>query len=200
MIQITAEAVTFASGLIGSAVWGVPVLRKLTKRVEPFLAKEAPVIAHEANAALSFVAHLAETPWFAGVAAKGKVEAHHVIGQLEKSELARVSAQAVGAFTKSLGVVVFGLSATQKIDLSEYIRSQLHNVGVKVSDQQIVASVREAQSALERIEQAVIPSVQAHDAVVKAWAEPVPVVASAAVQASEHSATAPLQEEAKTPA
>jgi len=157
------------AALIGSPVVTTFLIRKFGKAA-PAVEQVIETIASDT---LHVVEDLATTPWFAGVAATTKLTAHHVIGKLEDSELALASMKGVGAFNAALKVGLADMTATQKTDLMELVKSELARVSVKVTDAQVVQALKVAQVGLEFVGTHVIPTVQAHDAAVQAWNQPV---------------------------
>lgn len=168
-MQITAQLITIIGTSLVTVGGMVPVLKKYLPRVGEVIKQDAPVIAHDVNIGIDFLKNLAESPLFAGKVAAGKLEAHHVISELEKSQLVIASVKGIGAFTKTLGVPLSGMTATQKTDLTEFVKAELAKVGVTMTDAQIVQALQDAQTVYTIIEQTVMPTVQQHDAAVAAW-------------------------------
>lgn len=99
------------------------------------------------EAGVKFIEHLAQSPFFAASAAKGKLEAHHVIGKLEDltalSE-AKTLLQKLGAYAS--------LSATDKAKAGAVLKLNLLHQGITVSDKQIEDFFTQADAALTALE------------------------------------------------
>lgn len=173
MLTLANDIYVQAAGFVATALTLGTVVWKFAKKVDPNIVKQLPQdVVHTGEEIGAFFANLAKSPLFAGIAAKGKIEAHHVVSKLEDTELAKVAIKGVSAFSKALNVVLDDMTATQKTDLVEFVKAELAKVKVNVSDAQIVDALKGAQGALNAVEKDVIPAVKAHDAAVKAWATP----------------------------
>ncbi|KPV42035.1 hypothetical protein [Alicyclobacillus ferrooxydans] len=160
----TGVGVVLAVGVWGEKRWTA------IKKADPQLVKELPkAVVRAADGVGSFFVNVAKMPMFAGLAAKGELQAHHIEQHLMDTHLALAAAKAVGVFNSALNVTVDKLSATQRTDIIEFVRSELKKVGVDKTDAEIVQALKAAQAEFENIEKTVVPVVQQHDAAVQAW-------------------------------
>lgn len=147
-MQITPEIVTAAGSAILTIGGLIPVLKRYAPKVGQEIKKDAPVIAHEANAALEFVKHLAESPVFAGIAAKGKIEAHHVVSELEKSTVAKVASQVVQTFGRAYS----DLTPNEKSAALIMARDVFKGAGMTVTDAQIEKALADVDKAVQELQ------------------------------------------------
>lgn len=174
MLTLANDIYVQAAGFVATALTLGTVVWKFAKKVDPNIVKQLPQdVVHTGEEIGAFFANLAKSPLFAGIAAKGKIEASHVVAKLEQSEIAQAALKGVGVFNKALNVTLDDMTATQKNDLVEFVKAELAKLKVNVTDAQVVLALKTAQDALDNVEKTVIPTVQAHDAAVKAWAAPV---------------------------
>lgn len=146
-MQITPEIVTAAGSAILTIGGLIPVLKRYAPKVGQEIKKDAPAIAHEANAALEFVKHLAESPLFASVAAKGKIEAHHVISELEKATVAKVASQVVQTF----GTAYSDLTPNEKSAALIMARDAFKGASVTVTDAQIERALADVDKVVQEL-------------------------------------------------
>lgn len=122
---------------------------KWVKKHEPQIVKELP---HGAVTIADDIAHviggLAKTPFFASLAAKGKLEVHHIESKLVDSELAKVAAQTLQAFGNDYA----SLSANQKSAAVIIARDAFSALHVTVTDAQIESALTLASQAVKDIQ------------------------------------------------
>jgi len=146
---------------------------KEAQAVENAVAHDVPAIALQgAKGLASIFVNLAKMPMFAGLAAKGELQAHHIESHLMDTHLALAAANAVGVFNSALDVKVDNLSPTQKTDIVEFVKSELQKVGITKTNAEIVQALQDAQKTFDNITQTIVPAVQQHDAAVQAWSQP----------------------------
>ena len=95
-----------------------------------------------------FVEHIAASPIFAGVAAKGKLQSQHVLGELANSEAAKVAAQVLQAFGKGYSA----LDANEQNAAVIMARTELSKLGLNITDAQIEGALKGAESAVSALQ------------------------------------------------
>lgn len=149
-------------GLVGSPVVTTWLVKKFGKDA-PKVVQAAVTVVDEG---IQLVKDLAKTPWFAGVAATTELKVHHVVATLEDTTLGKVAATGIAAFGNDLDK----MTVIQKANLSEWVKAELKKFEVMVSDQQVMAALQVAQTAVDKVRAEILPAVQKQDAAVQAWA------------------------------
>ncbi|HET9791314.1 MAG TPA: hypothetical protein VFR08_08430 [Candidatus Angelobacter sp.] len=104
-----------------------------------------------------FIEGLAESPFFAGAAAKGKLEAQHVLGKFADSEAARIAAQVLQAFGRGYS----GLSKNEQDAAVIMARTELSKLGLQVTDVQIENALTDAENTVSALQsQTIFKAVQ----------------------------------------
>lgn len=122
---------------------------KWVKKHEPQILKELPkgVVAVGEDIA-HVLGGLAKTPFFAGLAAKGKLEVNHVEAKLVDTELAKVAAQTLQAFGNDYA----SLTANQKSAAVIIARDAFSTLHVDVTDTQIENALNAASKVVKDIQ------------------------------------------------
>jgi hypothetical protein len=127
-----------AGGYILTAATVIYSVYKFVKKEDPKLVtdieKKIPHgVLTVAEDAVKLVENLVKSPWFASAAAAGKLEAHHVLGQLDQLK-AVSSAQTV---LMQLGKSYDSLSVEEKVKAQSVLKLALLKLGIQLSDKQI---------------------------------------------------------------
>lgn len=138
--------------VVGSQIAGVAVLLaagwKWLKSHDPKLVSEIPVgVEHVVDGVAHEIEDLAKTPWFASVAATGKLEIKHVTDKLLVSHLGTAASQALASFGKVLG----SMTESEKGTAVEMVQSALTVVGQKVTPAQALTALQVADSAIQSL-------------------------------------------------
>lgn len=135
---------TVISVAAGASVTIAALWKKIEKS-DPGLIKQLP---HEVVKVADGFAHvvedLAKTPWFAGEAAKGKIEAKHITDKLLSSALAQEIAKALAAAGKDWN----SMSQIEQGTLLTAVQAALSKIGVTVTSAQIVAAIKPVEDAI----------------------------------------------------
>lgn len=97
--------------------------------------------------AVKFIEHLGESPLFAAEVAKGKLEAHHVLGKLEQT----TAVSEAKTILLGIGKVYDALSAQEKVKAEVTLRLALSQLGINMTDAQIQGVFNEAQKAIDSL-------------------------------------------------
>jgi len=119
---------------------------KEVQAVENTVAHDVPAIALQGvEDAAKFVEHIVASPLFAGIAAKGKVEAHHVLDKLTQT----TAVSEAKTVLLAIGKVYDALSDTEKLKAEVTLKLALSGIGISMTDKQIQGVFAEAQKAID---------------------------------------------------
>ncbi|WDL97785.1 hypothetical protein [Alicyclobacillus sp. ALC3] len=116
---------------------------------------------------------LVESPWFAGAAATGKVELHHITDQLLQSTLAQEIAKVLAASGKSWT----DMSEIEKGTLLTTVQAALAKIGISVTSAQITAAVTPVMDAINAVAPAMQDAAQRAAAITQSQTPSQPVQA-----------------------
>lgn len=155
MSSLIATVVSAQAGgtavVIGAVVYA---LRKFLKDKKAVAAVEK-VVAHDlphgvavaVEDAVKFVAHLVESPLLAGVAASGKLEAHHVLAVLSDTR----AVSEAKTILLGVGKVYNSLTADEKVKVEVMLRLALSALGIHLTDAQVQGVFADAQKQLDAL-------------------------------------------------
>jgi len=137
--------VTGAGVVIAVLGGGVKLWRKVEKD-NPGLIKAIPSkVVTVVDDAAKFVEHIVTSPLFAGLAAKGKVEAHHVLDKLTQT----TAVSEAKTVLLAIGKVYDALTDAEKLKAEVTLKLALSGIGINMADKQIQAVFTEAQQAID---------------------------------------------------
>lgn len=127
----------------------VPVLKKFFPAAGNAMEKAIPTVKVAVEDAVQFVAHLAQSPFFAGKFSAAELQAHHVVDQLQSLTAVKE------AQTILLGVGKFyaGLTDQEKTKAEVLLKLTLSAVGINLSEAEIKAVFDEADKAIAALKQ-----------------------------------------------
>lgn len=142
--------------VVGSQIAGVAVLLaagwKWLKSHDPKLVSEIPAgVEHVVDGVAHEIEDLAKTPWFASVAATGKLEIKHVTDKLLVSHLGQAASQAVASFGLTAAKTLAALTEGEKGTAIEMVQTALSAVGQKVTPAQALTALQVADSAIQSL-------------------------------------------------
>lgn len=154
---IAAQAGGVAAVLYGGYKWIAKKDPKLVKTVEEDITHSLPHgVAAVIDDAGKLVRGLVESPWFAGAAATGKVELHHITSKLLDSHLSAEIAKTLAAAGKTWS----DMSETEKGALITTVQAGLSKLGVTVTSKQVTDAVSAVEEGIAAVQPAMAHAAQ----------------------------------------
>jgi len=128
--------------IVSAYKWADKHFQKELQAVEKDIPAGIKTVVEDAT---KFVEHIVTSPFFAGLAAKGKVEAHHVLDKLTQT----TAVSEAKTVLLAIGKVYDALTDAEKLKAEVTLKLALSGIGINMADKQIQAVFAEAQQAID---------------------------------------------------
>lgn len=150
---VASQAAGVAAVLYAGYKWLDKRFPKQVNAVEKAAAKILPgAVVTGVEDAAKLVENLVKSPWFAPIAAKSELEAHHIIGKLEHT----TAVSEAKTILLGIGKAYAALTDQEKVKAEVTLRLVLNQLGIDMVDKQIQSVFSEAQKAIDSLKQTAV--------------------------------------------